>query len=137
MTRPIVRDSAMLDGRWHIRGTSILVAQIKTDINRMPKADVLRSYAFMHLSEDEYETVRAFDFAPVRETKPVPAFATVVVECECGEDTLTALHGQTGVANCICGRDWDVELIPAVRLHKTDAPHPSAEDHGGLGDAAE
>jgi hypothetical protein len=137
MSRPIVRNPVMLGGRWHLESTSISVAQIRADINRMSKEDVLRSYAFMHLSENEYEAVRTFDFTAVRQTMTAPAFATVVVECECGEDTLVALQGHTGVGNCICGRDWEVELIPMVWRYKTDRPQPSANNRDGVGEPAE
>jgi len=115
-TRAIIRNPGILDGRWTIARTSIAVAQIRADLNRMSRADVLRSYRFMQLTDDELDRIDAFPFDPVREVDLAPTYASVLMGCVCGEDTPVVITETKHIAHCICGRDWAVTVQLSVSL---------------------
>jgi hypothetical protein len=122
MTRAIVQSPMVLDGRWTLAGTSIPIAQIRYDLNRMSRADVLRSYRFLQVTDDELDRVAAFSFEPIRELSLSVTTASVTVHCQCGEDTPVAITETKHVANCICGRDWDIK--PTISI----SPAPSGTE---------
>jgi hypothetical protein len=114
VTRAIVRSPLVLDGRWTFEGTSIAIAQIRYDLGRMSRDDVLRSYRFMDLTECEIDMVAAFPFEPVRDLTLSVTTAAVTVHCLCGEDTPVVITDTKHVAICICGRDWDLETTISI-----------------------
>ena len=116
MTRLTVRDDNILGGRWHIEGTTIPVAQIRQDYISLGKKSFQETYAFLNLSEIELQRVNTFRFDPVRETELSREYATIIIECECGEDTPVGMRGAIGSAKCICGRNWEVMHYAQAKL---------------------
>jgi hypothetical protein len=125
VTRAFVRNPMILDGRWTVDGTSIAVAQIRADLERMSRADVMRCYRFMELTEAEIDRVAAFPFEPIRDLTLTSTFTSVTVNCLCGEDTPVVIMETKHVAHCICGRDWNltatVLIVPATDRDETRA----------------
>ena len=110
MTRAIVRDPDILFGRWRLDQTTMPVALIRDDGNRMGRDDTMRAYGFMDLTDDEYSAVMAFDFPEVRDLNIGLVYASVLVNCVCGEDTPWLAKGSLADVHCICGRNWDVQI---------------------------
>ena len=55
MARLLVRDPEVLSGRWRLEGTTISVAMIREDGNRMGREMTLRAFAFVDLTGEEYD----------------------------------------------------------------------------------
>jgi uncharacterized protein (DUF433 family) len=109
-SRTIVRDPSILDGRWHFDGTTIAVATVRLD-HANGGAERDGSYRFMDLTDDEIENALAFDFPSIRESSMDTLYASVVMHCECGEDTSQAMTWPTeSQLLCQCGRTWLIEV---------------------------
>ena len=106
MARAIVRDDDVLSGRWRLEGTTIPVAAIRSDL-RYGRAETKAQYKFMHLTDEEIDAVLAFDYPVVRHAALDVEYASVVVQCVCGEDTpMATLHPNSETVVCVCGRKW-------------------------------
>jgi uncharacterized protein (DUF433 family) len=109
-TRKIIRHPDVLDGRWHFDGTTIAVASVRLD-HANGGAEHDGSYRFMDLTEDEIGSALAFTFPAIRESSMDTLYASVVMHCECGEDTSQAMTWPTeSHLQCQCGRTWLVEV---------------------------
>ena len=109
-SRTIVRDPAVLHGRWHLAGTLLPIAAIRDDFAR-GHADSLDSYHFAGLSREEIAAALAFAFPALRETTIEVGPTSVVICCACGERT--PVHSARDVETevlCVCGRCWAVQL---------------------------
>ena len=112
--RAIVRDADMLSGRWRFAGTTIPIAAIRSDL-QFGRAETLRQYTFMHLTDAEIDAVLAFPFPEIRETRIVVQYASVTVNCACGEDIHRAAERPMhDVIACVCGRNWRLSVSPAL-----------------------
>ena len=108
--RDIIRDPDILGGRWHFNGTSIPVAAVPTD-HAHGSAELDGSYRFMQLTDDEIANALAFDFPAIRESRMETQYASVLMHCECGENTPKATTWPTETqVDCACGRTWVVEM---------------------------
>ena len=108
--RTIVSNPDILGGRWHFEGTSIPVAAVRTDYAQ-GGADLTSSYHFMDLTNDEIQNALAFNFPAIRESLMETLYASVLMHCECGEDTPQATTWPTETqVDCACGRTWLVEV---------------------------
>jgi len=87
----------------------------------MSRADVKRSYGFMHLTDAEIDQIIAFPFEPIRKLGLSTTFASVLVGCVCGEDTPVVVTEFKDVANCICGRDWNIKVTISASLAHDEA----------------
>ena len=108
--RKIVRDPAILSGRWRLEGTMTPVADVRKDFY-LGHDGPLETYRFAGLSAEDVAAALSFNFpslrAPSVEVKPV----AVAVHCPCGETTeqFSAGWPETEV-DCVCGRCWCVRL---------------------------
>jgi len=114
--RPFVRDTSVLGGRWAIEGTAVSVAQVRYDLERMSRDDVLRSYQFINLTDAEIDQIMVFPFDPIRDLTLQTTYASVTVGCVCGEDTPMVITQTKDVAHCICGRDWKLQASVSISL---------------------
>ena len=110
MTRAIVQDPGILAGRWRLDHTTMSIATIREDGNRMGREDTIRLYEFMDLSEDEYSAIMVFDFPEVRGLTVDMMYSSVLVQCVCGEDTPSITKDSAANVFCICGRTWKVQV---------------------------
>lgn len=115
MTRAIVQTDTILCGRWRLDGTTVAVAMIREDGNRMGKENTLASYAFMDLTDHEYDAIMAFDWPDLRPVIVGMAHASVFIACVCGEDTPKASSAAQVDVHCVCGRTWEVEVSARLR----------------------
>ena len=118
-SREIVRHPEILDGRWHFDGTSIAVAAVRID-HALDGAEHDGSYRFMSLTNDEIENALAFDFPAIRISKMDMLYGSVLMHCECGEDTpqATTWPIESHVV-CACGRTWLVEVTFRLLVQQT------------------
>ena len=65
--RGIVRDAAILFGRWRLAGTNFAIAEIKADY-QATHAAANGSYRYMDVTAEELAAVLAFPFPGIRET---------------------------------------------------------------------
>jgi uncharacterized protein (DUF433 family) len=109
--RKIVRDPAILSGRWRLEGTMTPVADVRNDFY-LGHDGPLETYRFAGLSADDIAAALAFIFPALREPSVELKPTAVVVHCPCGETTeqFSAGWPETEV-NCVCGRCWSVRLI--------------------------
>ena len=108
--RDIVRDPNLLGGRWHFGGTNIAVAALRLD-HRHNHLTNHASYRFMNLSMDEIASALTFDFPAIRESVLDVQYASVLMHCECGEQTSHATTWPDQIEfDCACGRTWLVEV---------------------------
>jgi uncharacterized protein (DUF433 family) len=108
--RDIIRDPEILGGRWHFDGTTIAVAAVRTD-HAHGGAELDGSYRFMGLSKAEIGNALAFDFPAIRVSRMETLYASVIMHCECGEDTPQATTWPTeSHVECACGRVWLAEV---------------------------
>jgi uncharacterized protein (DUF433 family) len=116
MARLIVRDPAILSGRWRIEDTQISVAMIREEGNQVGREETMSTFAFMNLTIEEYEAVMEFDFPDLRAVivESVRASASVIVQCACGEDTPALVTDFANGVPCICGRKWKVRINPLI-----------------------
>jgi uncharacterized protein (DUF433 family) len=106
--RSIVRDPAVLGGRWCFEDTSIAVAEVRLDFQSVDGRDP-QKYRYLTLSSEEIASALAFDFPPTRQTTVQLLYAGLVIECECGEDTPSSVvAANTAEVGCVCGREWTV-----------------------------
>jgi uncharacterized protein (DUF433 family) len=120
--RIIMRDSNILDGRWHFQGTSIPIADVRNDFRSSSPAEQ-RDYAFPSLSHQEIQEALSFDFPVVRGTEVDVLYASVVVHCECGEDTPQASSWPVSVVDCVCKREWRITISIEPVPSGTKAAH--------------
>jgi uncharacterized protein (DUF433 family) len=110
MARAIVRDEEVLSGRWRFEGTTIPIAAIRSDL-RYGRAATKAQYRFMHLTDDEISAALAFEYPAVRPSGLDVEYASVIMQCVCGEDTpLTSLTPRSELVECICGRTWRIVI---------------------------
>ena len=117
--RDIVRDAAILAGRWHLAGTNFAIVEIKADYQATHAANgaVNGSYRYMDVTAEELASVLAFDFPMIRETRVQHLQGAFVVECECGEDTPAFLGDlRTEAVRCICGREWWIRMYAEPKI---------------------
>jgi uncharacterized protein (DUF433 family) len=120
MARAIVRDDDVLSGRWRFEGTTIPIAAIRSDL-RYGRAATKAQYRFMHLTDDEIDAALAFEYPAVRPSSLDVEYASVVMQCVCGEDTpMTSLTPRTEIVECICGRTWRI-VINSEQIRRTVA----------------
>jgi uncharacterized protein (DUF433 family) len=108
--RKIVRDPAILAGRWRLAGTMLPIAEVRNDFY-LGHTGPLASYRFAGLTAEDIAAVLAFDFPAIQEPTVELRPASVVVHCACGETTEQFGDGwpETEV-DCVCGRCWCVRL---------------------------
>jgi hypothetical protein len=109
--RAIVRDAAVLCGRWCLEGTTLAIAEIRADYHSIPDR-LPGSYKYLDVTPAELEAILAFPFPALRPTQVNLLYGAFQVECECGEDTpaaLTDIHDRP--VRCICGREWWIRLV--------------------------
>ena len=108
--RGIVRDAAILFGRWRLAGTNFAIAEIKADY-QATHAAANGSYRYMDVTAEELAAVLAFPFPGIRETSVELTQGVFVISCECGEDTPAAVSDLvTEPVSCICGREWWIRI---------------------------
>jgi uncharacterized protein (DUF433 family) len=108
--RDIIRDPAILDGRWHFATTTIPIADVRNDFNSS-SPEQQEGYKFPNLSPEEIRAALGFAFPVVRKTDVEVHYASVVVHCECGEDTPHATSWPTVIVECVCKREWRVTML--------------------------
>ena len=109
--RAIVRDAAVLCGRWCLEGTTLAIAEIRADYHSIPDR-LPGSYKYLDVTPAELEAILAFPFPALRPTQVNLLYGAFQVACECGEDTPAALTDiSTHPVHCICGRDWWIRLV--------------------------
>ena len=114
--RGIVRDAAILFGRWHLAGTTFPIADIRAD-HQAALAPANGSYRYMDVTAEELAAVLAFPFPGIRETRVSVTQGIYTVACECGEDTYAALHDlRTEPVCCICGREWWIRVYAEPKV---------------------
>jgi hypothetical protein len=114
VARLIVRDPAILSGRWRLEDTQISVAMIRDEGNDVGREETLNTFAFMNLTVQEYEAVMDFDFPDLRGVIVDPLLLSVIVECACGEDTPAVITDLENGIRCICGRWWRIHVEPRL-----------------------
>lgn len=107
--RPIVRTLDTLSGRWRIDGTQIAIAAIRQD-HRLGMSDIGQQYRDANLTEEEIEAALAFEFPAIRETEVEHYLSSIIVHCECGENTPSAASSLDVLVECVCGRLWRVSM---------------------------
>jgi uncharacterized protein (DUF433 family) len=117
--RAIVRDSKILDGRWHFEGTTITVAEVRQRFGAGEATQIrhtAETYERAGLSAEDLAAAQAFEFPKLRDVTVDVVMASMVVNCVCGEHTAAAVVGPgTSVVTCPCNRTWriTVEADPA------------------------
>jgi uncharacterized protein (DUF433 family) len=108
--RAIVRADEILSGRWHFEGTTIPIAMIVTD-SAYGQSEVKEQYRFMDLTDEEIAVALAFVFPTIRPVEVTVQYASLTVNCECGEATSKAATGPAieSIA-CPCRRVWHLRL---------------------------
>ena len=107
--RTIIRDPAILGGRWHFAGTPIAVAAVRLD--HADYTGAADAYQYATLSAEEIGAALGFDFPVIRSVGLAMIYAGFTLECECGEDTHWTLTGDASIEiPCVCGRLWRVGL---------------------------
>ena len=110
MARAIIRDDDVLSGRWRFEGTTIPIAAIRSDL-RFGRVATKAQYRFMHLTDEEIDAALAFDYPVVRPSTLDVEYASVIMQCICGEDTpMTSLIPRAELIECVCGRSWRVVI---------------------------
>lgn len=108
--RAIVRDDHILSGRWRFEGTTIPVAAIRSDFHYGRK-ETKAQYKFMDLTDQEIDAALAFVFPEVRDHGLTVQYASMQIECVCGEDvSLTKLRPSKEIISCVCGRRWRISV---------------------------
>jgi uncharacterized protein (DUF433 family) len=111
MSRNIVRDNNVLSGRWRFEGTTIPIAAIRSDY-QFGRRETKKQYAFMDLTDEEIDAALAFEFPLIRELQTVVEYASLTVNCVCGEDThQAAVWPVFEIVDCICDRHWRVSVL--------------------------
>jgi uncharacterized protein (DUF433 family) len=109
--RKIVRDAAILSGRWRFEGTMTPVADVRNDFY-IGHDGPLETYRFAGLSAEDVHAALAFIFPPLREPTVELKPTVVVVHCSCGETTEQFSAGwPESEVDCVCGRCWHVRLV--------------------------
>ena len=119
--REIIRDPNVLSGRWRFEGTSIAVADVRTDADAsLDRAT--QKYRYAGLTDEEIQAAMTFVFPDVRTTEINLEYAAVVVNCACGEDTYkSGLSEMVTIVDCACRRRWRITVTPV----------PAGESHSG------
>lgn len=105
--RAIIRDAAILGGRWHLAGSQIAIAEIRLD-HAARGADV--NYVYPDVTADELAAALAWDFPPIRDAAFSLLTGVAVIACVCGEDTTVAGMLEEPV-RCVCGRSWHLRIL--------------------------
>lgn len=114
--RTIVRDGALLSGRWHFEGTTIPIAAIRSD-HHFGHSELKAQYRFMNLSDDEISAALKFTFPVIRPPLAVVDYASITMSCVCGEDTHKAATGpEVQTIECPCRRTWSIDLTPELAI---------------------
>jgi len=114
--RDIVRDAAILSGRWHLAGTTFAIAEIKADF-QASQAAANGSYRYMDLTAEELAAVLAFPVPGIRDAQVSLLQGIFTLACACGEDTPAALTDvSTETVACICGREWWIRLYTEPKV---------------------
>ena len=115
MSTKIVRDPAILSGRWRLEGTMIPIADIRNDFYRFHDGPA-ETYRFGSLSAEQVAAALSFPFPALREATVALTPTAVIVHCACGESTEQFSTGwpETEV-DCVCGRCWCVRLVAEER----------------------
>ena len=107
--RPIVRDLAIANGRWHFENTAIFIDDIQRDFAREQSA-VRPSYRSLGVTDTEFETAIAFDFPEIAEAQVELHGLHVTVNCVCGIRRLVHMNWTTmNTDECPCGRRWHID----------------------------
>jgi uncharacterized protein (DUF433 family) len=116
--RAIVRDADVLSGRWHFEGTTIPIAAIVSD-HQFGRTEVMEQYHFMHLTDEEITNALLFEFPAVREPMAFVEYASITMECACGEDTRKAATTPAIESiECPCRRTWTVAIEPRLESYR-------------------
>ena len=115
--RDIVRDADILSGRWHFEGTTIPIAAIISD-HDYGHDELKDQYRFMNLSDEEIKAAMAFEFPEVRDPVAYLEYASVTMECVCGEETRKAATSpEVETVECPCRRTWHLVITPELRSY--------------------
>ncbi|HET7056643.1 MAG TPA: hypothetical protein VFI12_09275, partial [Thermomicrobiales bacterium] len=115
-------------GRWRFEGTTIPIAAIRSDL-RYGRTATKAQYRFMDLTDDEIDAALAFEYPAVRPSSLDVEYASVIVQCVCGEDTsVTSLAPRAEVVECICGRTWRI-VINSEQIRRIAAEEPGSRPH--------
>ena len=121
--RRIVRCDSILSGRWHLEGTTIPIAVIRADA-QFGRAELLRQYKFMRLTNAEIDAIVAFAFPPLDEVAIDLSLSSLTLRCVCGEEaygTAVIVSGRRSHAiACICGRTWRLSVTPELEAGEDD-----------------
>jgi uncharacterized protein (DUF433 family) len=114
MIRSIVRDGNVLSGRWRFDGTTIPIAAIRSDF-QFGREETKAQYKFMELTDAEIDAVMDFSFPDIRERGLVVDYASLTMQCVCGEDTHKAMIApMQELIHCICGREWLITIATVL-----------------------
>ena len=121
--RNIVRDPAVLDGRWRLEGTQVPIAEIRRRAQFGQGRDEIKQlYAAIGLTDDEIDASMEFPFPAIRKPSVDVRQGSATVHCECGEDTPGEVSESTdGEIECPCGRVWRV----TAKLEHLSGPEPT------------
>ena len=112
--RGIVRDPAILGGRWRFADTTIAIADVLAQIPKSPTSidtQAMEALRETGITDEDIQSAAQFPFPEVRELHLGTVFSSVIVECVCGEDTpKTGLGPGTMIVACACGRNWRVTI---------------------------
>ena len=112
--REIVRDPAILGGRWHFANTNIAIADVLAQIpDPASRLDPTATAALREtgITDEDIQAATQFPFPEVRDLHIGTVFSSVIVECVCGEDTPKGGIGPgTMIVHCACGRNWRVTI---------------------------
>jgi uncharacterized protein (DUF433 family) len=105
--RTIMRDPAILGGRWHLSGSSVAIAEIRLDHTARGTTP---DYTYPGVTAEELAAALAWDFPPIREAAFSLLTGVGVIACLCGEDTAVAGTLEEPV-RCVCGRTWQLRVL--------------------------
>lgn len=118
----IVREDGILDGRWHLAGTTIPVAEVRIDYSLWDHEHPL-VYGFLGLSSEQIGAALAFEFPALFETSITMLYSSFLFGCVCGEETSKTFTGFLESAfECACGRAWIVTLTVYPAPEKQSGP---------------
>jgi len=110
-SRPIVRDADLLAGRWRFEGTQTAVAEVC--LQPAAGGEGGRQHQFAGLTNEDIGSALEFAFPAIRQTDIAVEYASIVVACECGEDThKVAVWPVDQTIDCVCRRRWRISVTP-------------------------
>jgi uncharacterized protein (DUF433 family) len=108
--RPIVRDRAILSGKWHFQGTFISVQELCRDFGRSGEAARV-AYRRLGLADEEIDAALAFAYPEIEIAGVQVSAMSVSIRCVCGMRFRSTVHAPAYETDpCVCGRIWRIPV---------------------------